>query len=124
MRKISDVLLGVPSDRSRQFQLIEGARKLLLNWARQENMRLEHVEFVVPFVATDFSLYVWLFYATRADIKRCADNGTSERMKAKFKTILAELGYPSEWNALVEFSFASKEEVDQDYEGSYYNYVR
>jgi hypothetical protein len=116
--------MGIPADRSRQFQLIEEARKLTLKWTSQENVRLEHIEFVVPFVATDFSLYAWIFYSTRADIRTYADDGTSERVKSRFKAILAELAYPPEWNARVEFSFASKDEVEQNYEGSYRNFVR
>ncbi len=124
MRKILDALIRIPRKRSLQFQHIGKARKAMLKWSRTEHIRLEHIEFVVPFVDNDFSLYAWVFYSMRSDIQTYVDDGTSERVKAKFKAILAELGYPSEWHALVEFSFACKEEVEQNYEGSYYNYVR
>jgi hypothetical protein len=124
MRKILDALLGIPAERSRQFELTGRARKRLLKWARAERIPLEHVEFVVPFVETDFSLSTWLFYSDESSVAAFEADGTSARVTQRFQVELAEAGYPTEWLALVECRFASKEVVERDYEGSYYYFVR
>jgi hypothetical protein len=124
MRKIMDAVLGIPAERSRQFELIEAARKRLLKWTRAEGIPLQHVEFVVPFVETDFSLSAWLFYADESNVAVCEGDGTSVRVTQRFQVELAEAGYPADWLSLVECRFASKEVVDRDYEGSYYYFVR
>jgi hypothetical protein len=124
MRRIMDAVLGIPAERSRQFELIGGARKRLLKWARAEGIPLQHVEFVVPFVETDFSLSVWLFYSDQSSVAAFEGDGTSARVTQRFQVELAEAGYPTNWLSLVECRFASKEVVDRDYEGSYYYFVR
>jgi hypothetical protein len=120
IRRIMDALLGIPAERSRQFQLIERARTSLLTWARAESIPLEHVEYVVPFVETDFSLSAWLFYADESNVRTFESDGTSGRVTQRFQQALAEAGYPAHWLPLVECRFASKEEVDKDYEGSWF----
>jgi hypothetical protein len=119
-----DAVLGIPPERSRQFKLIGAARKRLLKWARAESIPLQHVEFVVPFVETDFSLSAWLFYADESSVAAFDGDGTSVRMTQQFQVELAETGYPTDWLSLVKCRFASKEVVDRDYEGSYYYFVR
>jgi hypothetical protein len=124
MRKIMDAVLGIPAERSRQFELIGRARKRLLRWARAEDIPLEHVEFVVPFVETDFRLSAWLFYSYESSVAAFEGDGTSGRVTQRLQVELAEAGYPTDWLSLVECRFASREVVDRDYEGSYYYYVR
>ena len=96
----------------------------LLKWARAEDIPLEHVEFVVPFVEADFSLSAWIFYSDESSVAAFERDGTSGRVTQRFQVELAEAGYPADWLLLVVCRFASKEVVDRDYEGSYYYYVR
>jgi hypothetical protein len=104
--------------------LCEAASKRLLKWARAEGIPLQHVEFVVPFVETNFSLSAWLFYADEFSVAAFEGDGTSARVTQRFQVELAEAGYPTDWLSLVQCRFASKEVVDRDYEGSYYYFVR
>jgi hypothetical protein len=124
MRKIRDAVLGIPAERSRQFELIERARKRLMKWAQAENIPLRHVEFVVPFIETDFSLSAWFFYSDELSVASLEGDGTSGRVIQRFKLELANAEYPTHWLSVVECRFASKEVVDRDYAGSYYHYVR
>jgi len=119
-----DKLLGIPKQRSAQFRFIEAGRKRLMKSARVRGIRLERVEFVVPFVEDDFGLSAWLFYRTRDDVAAYAQDGTSEELQSQLRTELAAVGYPPEWLPLVEYRFASKEEVDEEYNGRYYYYVK
>jgi hypothetical protein len=124
MRRILDAVRGIPAQRRAQFRLIEAGRKRLLKATRADGIRLEHVEFVVPFVETDFSLSAWLFYRTQEDVKTYASDGTSEGLKVRLGAELSAVGYPPEWLPLVSFRFASKQEVDGRFKGSYYYCVR
>lgn len=124
MREMVNLLPGIPSERSKQFRLIKAGRKRVLRWARSESVPIEHVEYVVPFVETDFGLSAWLFYTTQLQVQSLQNDGTSRRVEAGLRQALAEVGYPAEWLSLIECQFASKEEVDRDYERSYYSYVR
>ena len=119
-----DKLLGISRQRSAQFRFIEAGRKRLMQSARARGIRLEHVEFNVPFVEDDFGLSTWLFYSTREDATAYAQDGTSEELQRQLRTELTAVGYPSEWLPLVDCRFASKQEVDEEYDGSYYYYVK
>ena len=114
----------IPPERRKQFDLVEVARKAVLEWARAELIPLEHIEYVVPFVETDFSLWAVFFYSTRNQVVVAQGDGTSRRVFDRIKQALEKVGYPEEWLELVTCHFASKEEVDENYEGEYYNYVR
>jgi len=41
-----------------------------------------------------------------------------------FLKILQDDGYPAQWMAAVRFDYDSRERVDREFEGSYYNYFR
>jgi hypothetical protein len=99
----------IPPERRKQFDLAEVARKGVLEWARAEQIPLEHIEYVVSFVETDFSLWAVFFYRTRKEVAVAQGDGTSNRVLDRFKQALAEVGYGEEWLALVTCDFASKD---------------
>ena len=115
---------SMPPERATQFRVIHVARVSLLERARSEGVHLEHVEYVVPFVETDFTLSAWLFYSSEEEVTSYLLDGTSDRMREQLKSILVSAGYPMAWLPGVECYFASKERVDACFEGSYRNYVR
>jgi hypothetical protein len=114
----------IPPERKRQFDLIALASERTLRWAHLQGIALEHIEPVVPFVETDFSLGAWLFFDTEGRVKQYSSDGTADRTVAQFRTSLAEAGYPPEWLLLIECYFGSREVVDRDYRGLYCNFVR
>lgn len=113
----------IPPLRHKQFAILEAAIDRLLSWARQSNIPLHRVEVVVPFVETDFSLSVWLFYTTDDDLFREEAKGYA-RMSETFLEILKSLDYPPDWLAGVTFTFNSHEHVERDYQGSYFYRLR
>lgn len=115
---------AIPPERSRQFDLIEMASARTLEWASKASIPLKHIEPVVPFVETDFSLDAWLFFDTEANVEVFSSDGSADKVAAQFRTSLAESGYPAEWLSLVVCHFASKEVVDRDYQGSFYYFLR
>ena len=114
----------LPPEKERQFDLIAVATEETLRWARRMGISLEHVEPMVPFLPTDFSLHVWLFFDNENRVDRYKSDGTADDVIAQFRSNLASADYPSDWLALVTFRFASKEIVDRDYQGNFYYFLR
>ena len=77
--------------RSGQFAWIDSAKKDLLRWAEEQGIPLHQIEFVVPFVDTDFSLTAWFFFETDEQLRRSGAMGWPERLSARFTRVLAEV---------------------------------
>lgn len=110
--------------RERQFAFIELARSEILAWAEARSMPLHQVEFVVPFVETDFSLDVWLFYERNAQLADNEENGTSRLLTEKMLDALQGVGYDMNWLSKINFHFDSHENVEKNFEGSYFYRLR
>jgi hypothetical protein len=115
---------GMPPERKRQFDLIAVATAKTLQWAHDKSVILEHIEPIVPFVETDFSLEAWLFLDTEARIEQYSGDGTVNALIAQFRAELGAAGYPADWLEKVTCKLGSKEVVDRDYNGSYYYFLR
>jgi hypothetical protein len=114
---------GIPEDRQRQFDHLAEAKALLFAWCERERFPLHRVEFIVPFVATDFRAHVLLFLETDAQVR--AESGTRLReAQAVFARALREIGYPEEHLVLVTFEVDSDERVQREFEGSYFYRLR
>jgi hypothetical protein len=114
----------VDEARHQQLTHLDAARGELLAWATANAVPLVRVEFVVPFVDTDFDAAVWLFYATDADVSRCVETGHAASVEEEFRSILADRGYPEDWLGAVAFYADSHETVQRDFAGSYLNRLR
>ncbi len=110
--------------RGEQFAYIETARASLLLWAREQGIPLHGIEFVVPFVHTDFSVSIWCFYETHDQLQRSGAMQWSERLASHFTELLLGLGYAASWLPEARFYFDSHENVVRNYEGSYFYRLR
>ncbi|GIF62222.1 hypothetical protein Ais01nite_02570 [Asanoa ishikariensis] len=107
-----------------QFNHLGTARRELLAWAGAIAVPLARVEFVVPFVKTDFDADVWLFFDTHANVEHCAETGETARVEEKFRSILAGDGYPTDWLVGISFYVDSHDNVERNYEGNYFYRLR
>lgn len=110
--------------RRKQFAHLAAAKEQLHLWAGSHAVPLAHVDFVVPFVETDFGVSVWLFYDTDVSVARLDRDGGSARMQEEFLSFLSADGYPAQWLSDVAFVVDSHENVEQNYEGSYFYRLR
>jgi hypothetical protein len=110
--------------RQTQFDHLDAAKKQLLEWAGENGVSLARVEFVVPFVETDFGAAVWLFYQDDAQVMAFDQDGTTSRAQAQFLSFLEQAGYPAEWLPDVAFYIDSQENIDRNYQGSYFYRLR
>jgi hypothetical protein len=114
----------IPPERERQFDLIATASEATIKGARENGLALEYIYPVVPFVETDFSLDAWLFVDAESTLRQYQSGGTADRLASEFRSELIKVGYPNEWLQGVRCHFSSKEVVDRDFQGSYYNFLR
>jgi hypothetical protein len=110
--------------RSDQLAYIESARTNLMAWAKGQDIPLHRMEFVVPFVDTNFGLSAWFFFETDAQLRRSGALGWPERLSARLTEVLATLGYPAPWLRKIGFYWDSHENVVRNYGGRYFYRLR
>lgn len=104
-----------------QWDLVEKAKMILMEWSENNNANLFAVHFVPMF---DFSLEVYIFYKNDSDIKQNQNNGISEKVKQIFLKALNDIGYMKHFNGNITFTFDSNENVINNYQGSYFLRLR
>jgi hypothetical protein len=106
------------------FRIIDEADARVLPDQLKQDGGVTRIEHVVPFVEDDFSLWVWAFYETDRDLQAALDCGASSGFQSLYVTALRECGYDSAWLNEVGFTFDSIENVDANYEGSFFYRLR
>jgi hypothetical protein len=114
----------VEAARRKQFEHLASAKARILSWAAAQDLPLVRVEYIVPFVETDFDASVWVFYDTDLNVRRLTEDGTDANLRREFLAILGADGYPPEWLSQVDFLADSHENVERNYEGSYFFRLR
>jgi hypothetical protein len=107
-----------------QFNYIDKAKKIMLEWTKEININLQNIEYVVPFILSDKSLSVWFFFDNDQTKSNYEKNGTNDLVKTKYLEILKTLNYPSDYLNEVTFEIDSDENVTKNYEGSYFYRLR
>ncbi len=107
-----------------QFDYTKLAEEEILVWAKDEGIRLVHVDYVVPFVRSDKSLVVYLFFDVDEMLRQYKEDGLDRKVQAKFVEILTALNYPEDYLAEVSFVLDTKECVDTWFKGSYFYRLR
>lgn len=110
--------------REEQYALIETAKESLMRWAGSQRIPVHRIEYVVPFVDTNFGLNAWFFYETDEQLQQAEGKGWSDRLSTALARLLRNLGYAPEWLLKIQFFFDSHENVVRHYEGSYFYRLR
>jgi hypothetical protein len=107
-----------------QLNYVDSIKKLMLDWAKQNEIKLHTIDCVVPFVIADKSLSVWLFYETEQIKNGYETNGKNEVVKNKYLHLLKEENYPNEYLKEVCFFIDTDENVVKNFEGNYFYRLR
>jgi hypothetical protein len=107
-----------------QLDFVDKVKNAMLGWTSRSKLRLHTIECVVPFVLTDKSLFVYLFYDTDKTKIDYENNGINEEVKSKYSHFLTELNYPTDYLKEVSFVIDSDENVRKKYAGSYFYRLR
>ncbi len=108
----------------KQFDFIDIAKQRTLDWAKTKNIKLFRIEFVIPFVLTGKSLAVYLFFDTNKLLDEYYTDGTTQKVKGKYLESLTQINYPIDYLNEITFIFDSDENVQKNYEGSYFYRLR
>lgn len=114
----------MPNDEPIQLQYVDKAIAHMMDWAQASDIHLHKIESIIPFVATDKSLEIWLFFSTDEVKKRYEQDGKTQLVKKTFLQTLQELNYPADYLSQVTFIIDSHENVVENYEGSYFYRLR
>ena len=107
-----------------QFQFIEQAENQFREWSIGQNIKIHRIEFVVPFVLTDRTLAVWIFFETDRMMEKYKREGTIEIVESRFFDIMKDIGYPEDYVTKIVFFIDSHENVVSNFDGSYFNRLR
>ena len=110
--------------RKLQFDIIEKVESSVIRWAAEKNIKIENIEIVVPFVDDEYDLHVVVFFPTNSELDIYRQDGTTTRVEEKYISSLKHHEYPEAWIEQVTLEFDSKENVDVNYEGSYFYRMR
>lgn len=108
----------------RAYKIIEKARSKLESWAEARSISLHKIDFVAAFEPWSDSLGVWAFYKLRTEVETCEKDGTSDAIREEFLELLKKYKYPFDEFPQVDFEFSSHQEVEEDFEGSYFYRLR
>ena len=110
--------------RKLQFEIIEKVEPLVAQWSEDQDIKLDRIEVIVPFVESEFDLQVVFFLPTDSLLETYRQDRTIHNLEKKYLSCLKEHDYPQEWLERVTFEFDSKENVDRNYEGNYFYRMR
>ncbi|AJY73853.1 hypothetical protein [Paenibacillus beijingensis] len=109
------------SKKDKQWEIIEKAKKILIDWSKDNDARIYTIHFIPMF---DFSLEVYVFYESDNDVLQNLNNGISDNITTMFNKSLSDLGYMKYFSENIKFVFDSHENVVNNYEGSYFFRLR
>jgi hypothetical protein len=104
-----------------QWDIIEKAKKILMEWSKYNNAHIFTVHFVPMF---DFSLEVYVFYESDNNIAQNQMTGITDKVKQTFLKAITDMGYMKHFGDNITFIFDSNENVVKNYEGNYFLRLR
>ena len=110
--------------RSGPWGIISRAREALLELEASKGISIHEVLVNATFEKWDDGIGVWIFFPSDDDLKQHAKSGAIEAIEADFRNILKQLKYPFRRFPRVGFVFDSDENVQKNYEGSYFYRLR
>lgn len=69
-------------------------------------------------------LAIWCFFKTEEDVRKAAADGFADQVTMAMREALSRHGYPPDLAATRKVSFGSDEEVQRDFKGNYWLFLR
>lgn len=107
---------------SKYFKELDKIEKIIYSYATEESVRIEKVECLAPLLDSAKKVTIWIFYEKNEDVENYKFDGTSD----KIRDIILNYRNKSDIinNYDVVLTFDSKENVDENYAGSYFYRLR
>jgi hypothetical protein len=110
--------------RDRAYAIIDQAKNQLLQWAQLQRIAIHTIEYVAVFENWTKDIGVWIFFETDKELRSCEHSSLVDQIKTQYLCILRELNYPFDLFPNVIFQFDSHENVQRNYQGSYFYRLR
>ena len=120
----ADLTIRLRGSRATPWDIITRARAMLLELEASKGITIHEVQFTATFEKWDDGIGVWIFFPTDADLSEHDQRGTTGEIEVDFRNILKQLRYPFRRFPRVGFVFDSDENVQKNYEGSYFYRLR
>jgi hypothetical protein len=107
-----------------EWAIIEQARRVLMACAAERSTSIHEIDYVATFEDWDDGIAVWVFFPLDQDLRLYEGNGVVDGLRVEYLRILNDLGYPFDRFPRVTFVFDSDENVQRNFEGSYFYRLR
>jgi hypothetical protein len=104
----------------KEWSIIDDAREALLSFAEARGVSIRQIEYVASFEDWDNGMGVWIFFPRDSDLSTYRHKGITDNLQKAYLNILAQLDYPFEKFPNITFIFDSDENVQRNFEGSYF----
>ena len=106
------------------FGKIKHAKEATLQWAKTRAVPLIHIEHVATFEDWDHGIGVWCFFETDSQRQRCEIEGITAELSEFYRQKLHEYHYDFAAFPEIQFHMDSKQNVDANFQGSYFYRLR
>ena len=115
---------SVQGSRASPWEIIARAREMLLELEASKGIAIHEVHITATFEKWDDGIGVWIFFPTDDELNAYGKKGATEAIETDLRNILKQLKYPFRRFPRVNFVFDSDENVQKNYEGSYFYRLR
>lgn len=105
-----------------EHEILTKIKKNIIAYSVTNNISLAEIHYVTPLSCNDRLIAVWLFYKKNEDIENYLFDGTSNALKNLIINYCSQFGLLKKYE--FDFTFDSKENVDENYSGSYFYRLR
>jgi hypothetical protein len=120
----ADLKIRLRGSRATPWDIISRARVMLLELEASKGIAIHEVQITGTFEKWDDGIGVWIFFPTDDDLREHSTSGVTGEIEQDFREILQQLKYPFRKFPRVTFVFDSDENVQKNYEGSYFYRLR
>jgi len=106
------------------WSIIDQAKERLLRFGPAAGIQIHSIHYVATFEEWDDGIGVWVFFPTDRELAEHTGSATTKTLEDEYLKVLRELNYPFHKFPRVTFVFDSDENVQRNYEGSYFYRLR
>ena len=117
------ILIMLSPSMKNQFEILEKAETDIFKWAKEEGIKLYHMEFVPSHYESNGGHTIF-FYETDADLNLYNKSGVTSQVISQYFSFLRIHGYSEDDIKRNSVNFDSDENVKKNYRGSYFLRMR
>lgn len=113
-----------PAKAAKHFAILRDAEERCQRWAREVGVSIHCFQSIATFEDWDESVHVRVFFPTDQDLQTQKQSGFTKLLESKYRELLSAAGYDFESFPHLSFGFDSDQNVQENFEGSYFYRLR